>query len=188
MVLLALAFAVSLLSAAPATAQWSDLERWLDGSQPISLGVDTSRFRMAILGARPVIGSDEQSQDNTPYRLIDPDLRGTAVSLDLKLRSPSWAGALGTSALEPYLLFGPTLYLSDADTPRIGLPAARDANSMSLGVNVGAGLSWRLSRAAELFGSYRFMQSGREGIFRERSSSEGDFAGHDVLYGISVRF
>ena len=60
---------------------------------------------------------------------------------------------------------------------------------MSLGVSVGAGLSWRLSRDAELFGSYRFMQSAREGLFsRERPSSEADFAGHDLLYGISVRF
>ena len=186
---LALALGASLLSAAPALAQWSDVERWLNGSQPLSLGVDTSRFRIAVLGARPVIATDDQPQDNTPYRLIDPELRGTAVSLDLKLRWPSWAGALGTSALEPYLTFGPTVYLSDSDNQRIGLPASRESNSMSLGVNVGAGLSWRLTRDAELFGSYRFMQSGREGLFsRDRSSSEADFAGHDVLYGISVRF
>ena len=186
---LALVLAVSLLSATPAHAEWSDVERWLDSSQPVSLGVDTSRFRIAILGARPVIGTEEQTQDNTPYRLIDPDLRGTAVSLDLKLRWASWAGALGAGALEPYLVFGPTLYLSDSDNPRIGLSASRDGNSMSLGVNVGAGLSWRLSRDTEFFGSYRFMQSAREGVFsRDRSSSEADFAGHDVLYGISVRF
>ena len=59
----------------------------------------------------------------------------------------------------------------------------------SCGVNVGAGLSWRLSRDTALFGSYRFMQSAREGILSHGDrSSESDFAGHDVLYGISVRF
>lgn len=188
--LLALALAVSMAVAAPASAQWSDVERWLNGSQPISLAVDTSRFRIATLGARPVIATDDQSQDNAPYRLIDPELRGTAVSMDLKLRWPSWAGGVfGAAPLEPYLSFGPTLYLSDSDSPRAGLAPSRDGGSMSLGVNVGAGLSWRVSRDSELFGSYRFMQSGRDGPFsRERSASEADFAGHDVLYGISVRF
>ncbi|PYM93840.1 MAG: hypothetical protein DME04_09845 [Candidatus Rokuibacteriota bacterium] len=186
---LALALAVSLGSSAPAVAQWSELDRWLNGSQPVSLGVDTSRFRISVLGARPVIATAEQPQDSTPYRLIDPELRGTAVSVDLKLRWPSGAGAFGTSALEPYLLFGPTLYLSDSDGQRLGLPPSREGSSMSLGVNVGAGLSWRLSKDAELFGSYRFMQSGREGLLsRDRSPSDTDFAGHDVLYGISVRF
>ena len=185
---LALMLGASLLSAAPALAQWSDIERWLNGSEPISLGVDTSRFRIAVLGARSVIAGDEPTQDSAPYRLIDPELRGTAVSLDLKLRWPSWAGALGPSSLEPYLVFGPTLYLSEADNQRIGLALPREISSMTLGVNVGAGLSWRLSRDAELFGSYRFMQSGREGFFSRDRSSEADFAGHDVLYGISVRF
>src|SRR2546422_622279 len=142
--LVALALAVSMASAAPAFAQWSDVERWLSGSPPISLGVDTSRFRIAILGAKPVIATDEPSQDNAPYRLIDPELRGTAVSLDLKLRWPSWGGAFGTSSLEPYLSFGPTLYLSDSESQRVGLSSSRADNSVSLGVNVGAGLSWRL--------------------------------------------
>src|SRR6267142_958630 len=67
----ALALALSLLSAAPALSQWSDVERWLNGSQPISLGVDTSRFRIAVLGARSVIAGDEPTPDSAPYRLID---------------------------------------------------------------------------------------------------------------------
>src|SRR5437899_2878081 len=54
----------------------------------------------------------------------------------------------------------------------------------------GAGLSWRFTRNAELFGGYRFMQFGRDSLSHgDRStSSDTELTGHDVLYGISVRF
>ena len=181
------ALALLLVDATPGPAEWSDIGRWFDGSQPFTLGVESSRFRVSNLGARPVISVDDASPGSTPYRIIDTDLRGSGVSLDLKLRWPTVTstGASGFGTVEPYLSLGPMLVAAGSDG---GLRVSQ-AGSMSLGLSMGAGLSWRFAPNAALFGGYRFMQYGRDGVFSGGArSSEPDGIGHDVLYGISVRF
>src|SRR4030095_10501218 len=122
-----------------------------------------------------------------PYRIIDTDLRGSGVSLDLKLRWPTAAstGPSGFGALEPCLWFGPVLVAAGSDGARVS-----QSGAMSLGLSMGAGLSWRFARNAELFGGYRFMQYGRDSMFSrgDRSSSDPGGMGHAVLSGTSVRF
>ena len=181
------ALALLMVDATPGAAQWAELGRWFDGSQAFTLGVESSRFRVSNLGARPVISVDDTNPGNPPYRIIDTDLRGSGVSLDLKLRWPtaSTTGASGFGPVEPYLSFGPMLVAAGSEGLRVS-----QAGPMSLGLSMGAGLSWRFAKNAELFGGYRFMQYGRDGGFSrgERSSSDPDGIGHDVLYGISVRF
>lgn len=185
--LVPVALALLLVDATPGAAQWSDIGRWFNGSQAFMLGVESSHFRVSSLGARQVVSIDDVDPGNSPYRIIDTDLRGTGVSLDLKLRWPSAGstGAAGLGAVEPYLSFGPMLIAPDSEGFRAG-----QSGSMSLGLSMGAGLSWRFARNAELFGGYRFMQYGHDSVFSrgERSSSDPDGIGHDVLYGISVRF
>jgi opacity protein-like surface antigen len=191
---LAVALSAVSLAVSPGTsdAQGPEIERWLDGSQPFSLGVDTSRFRVSTLGTRPVIGTEDTALSSAPYRLVDADLFGTAVSFDLKLRWPmssgSGAGVLGS--LAPYLSFGPTVLFPGAESfSRPGQPGGRAEGPMAIGLSWGAGLSWRFTRNAELFGGYRFMQFGRDSLSHgERGPSDTELTGHDVLYGISVRF
>ncbi len=181
--LVPVALALLMVGAAPGAAEWPEIGRWFDGSQAFTLGVESSRFRVSTLGARPAISVDDANPGNPPYRIIDTDLRGSGVSLDLKLRWPT-VSTTGTSgffaAVEPYLSFGPMLVAAGSEGLRVG-----QAGAMSLGLSMGAGLSWRFTRNAELFGGYRFMQYGRDS--RERSS-DPEGIGHDVLYGISVRF
>jgi opacity protein-like surface antigen len=178
--------ALLLLSARPGLAQWAELERWLDGSQPLTFGLDTTHYRVTSDGTKPVIGAEDPTYGQVPYRLVDPDLHGTAISFDLKLRWPSSAGTIG--GVEPYLSFGPSLLLMDADLgPRPAALVPRSDGAIALGLSWGAGLSWRLSRNAELFGGYRFMQYGREGVL-SHGEHDADLVGHDVLYGVSVRF
>jgi len=163
-----------------------EIERWLDGSQPFSLGVDTQRFRVSS-GARPVIGTEDPLLSGGQYRLLDSDLLGTAVSFDLTLRWPRSSSSSALGPLEPYLSFGPTLLLPGVEgVSRPGPVGARGDGPMALGLSWGAGLSWRLSRSTELYGGYRFLQFGRENLSHDRAESE--LTGHDVLYGISVRF
>jgi hypothetical protein len=193
LLLLVLPLVVQMMDADPGLAQWLVEERVILGSDVVTFGLETSRFRVSVLGTKSVIATDDQLYDSLPYRLIDSDLRGTAVSFDLKLRWPSSSapGTSGVGPVEPYLSFGPTLFASGFDTtPRLGQPGRRPDGSLSLGLHWGAGLSWRLSRNAELFGGYRFVQSSRENALPhgERSSSETDLIGHDVLYGLSIRF
>jgi len=178
-------------SAVSTCAQGPEVERRPDGSQPFSLGVDTSRFRVSTLGPRPVIGTEDSALSNAPYRLIDADLFGTAMSFDLKLRWPSTSGTSAFGSPAPYLSFGPTVLVPGAEGVARSAPSgSRTDSPMAFGLSWGAGLSWRLSRNAELFGGYRFMQFGRDSLSHgERStSSDTELTGHDVLYGISVRF
>jgi opacity protein-like surface antigen len=182
------ALALLLTSASSAVAQWAELERWLDGSQPLTFGLDTGRYRVTTFGAKPVIGAEDPSYGQGPFRLVDPDLHGTALSLDLKLRWPSSASAGTIGGVEPYLSVGPSLLLMGSDLgPRPAALTPRSDGAMAIGLSWGAGLSWRLSRNAELFGGYRFMQYGREGVL-SHGERDADLIGHDVLYGISVRF
>jgi hypothetical protein len=167
-------------------AQGSEIERWLDGSQPFSLGVDTQRFRV-LSGARPVIGTEDPLLSGGQYRLLDSDVLGTALSFDLTLRWPRSSGSSGLGPLEPYLSFGPTLLMPGVEgVSRPGPAGARNDGPMAFGLSWGAGLSWRLSRNTELYGGYRFLQFGRENLSHDRT--ENELTGHDVLYGISVRF
>ena len=174
---------------ASGSAQNPEVDRWLDGSLPLSLGFDTARFRVTTLGSRAVIGTEDPSVGTAPYRLLDQDLLGTAISLGLKLRWPT-TGASTLGALAPYLSVGPTVLLPGDDALRSGQPGGRSESSMALGLSWGAGLSWRFARNAELFGSYRFLQFGRDSLSHGDRTvpSETELTGHDVLYGISIRF
>ena len=183
--LLPFVLALLMVDATPGAAQWPELGHWFDSSQPFALGVESSRFRISNLG-RPLISADDANPGNASYRIIDTDLRGSGVSLDLKLRWPSATSTStsGFGTVEPYLSFGPMLVAAGSEGLRV-----TQAGAMSLGLSMGAGLSWRFARNAELFGGYRFMQYGRESMFSGGArSSDPDGIGHDVLYGISVRF
>lgn len=163
----------------------------VDSSQPFSLGVDATRFRVWTLRPRPLIGTEDPALSNAPYRLIDAELFGTAVSFDLKLRWPAASGASAVGSFAPYLSFGPTVLFPGAEgVPRSAQPGSRTDGPVAVGLSWGAGLSWRFARNAELFGGYRFLQFGRDSVSHgERStSSDSELTGHDVLYGISVRF
>jgi opacity protein-like surface antigen len=185
--LTAVVLAVSPVSSA---AQGAEVEHRVDTAQPFSLGVDTSRFRVSTLGPRALIGTEDPSLSNAPYRLIDAELFGTAVSFDLKLRWPSTTEGSTLGSLAPYLSVGPTVLFPGAEgVARSALPGPRSDGPMAIGLSWGAGLSWRFARNAALFGGYRFMQFGRDSLSHlERSTSDTELTGHDVLYGISVRF
>jgi len=185
------ALALLMIDATPGAAEWPEIGHWFDGSQPFSLGVESSRFRVSNLGTRPVISVDDANPPNPTYRIIDTDLRGSGVSLDLKLRWPSSSssGTSTTGSLAPYLSFGPTFLVPGAEgVVRPGQPTGSNG-PMALGLSWGAGLSWRFARNAELFGSYRFMQFGRDSLSHsDRPFSDSELTGHDFLYGINLRF
>src|SRR5207249_10015108 len=132
---LTLAFLV--FDAAPGSAQWPEVERWLDGSQPVTLGLGTSRFRVSALGTKPVIAIEDPSYGGVPYRLIDSDLYGRAISFDLKLRWPSSSatGTSGLGAVEPYFSFVPTLFVGGfVKALRLGQTGSRSVGAQTTGL------------------------------------------------------
>src|SRR5262249_57334660 len=89
---------------------------------------------------------------NAPYKLIDADLFGTAVSFDLKLRWPAASAVSTLGSLAPYLSFGPTvLFPGGENAARVAQPGSRNDGPMAIGLSWGAGLSWRVPRNAGLF-------------------------------------
>src|SRR5262249_61210356 len=87
------------------------------------------------------------------------------VCVALKLRPPAPSAASALGSLAPYLSFGPTvLFPGGENAARVAQPGSRNDGPMAIGLSWGAGLSWRFTRNAELFGGYRFMQFWRAGL------------------------
>lgn len=121
------------------------------------------------------------------YRLGDSDLPRSDVGLDLRLRWPSWTGALEPrlSPLRPYLSFGPALSRALGQDPMPAsraTSAARADTGLPVGMRGAVGLTWQLAPDASLYGEYRLTQ---DRAFGRRHGGE---AGADLFYGFSLRF
>ena len=156
---------------------------------PVGVGLNVAPLRQKI--------ADDPTMDRTVatslYRLIDTDIRTTAIGLDLKLRWPSFgARESASSPLQPYVSVGPALLVSRGDEAgwlNTGLLNRQPLHSdvgMSVGMKSALGLTWQLTKDASLFGEYRLIQDrfglpGRAGADRDHSSA-------DLFYGFSLRF
>ena len=121
--------------------------------------------------------------DVGPYRLFEPS---TAVGLDLRLRWPTPLTTGETSAVEPYLSVGPTLFVTDPDLlARMADPRAD--TTLGLGVRAGAGMTWTLDPHALLYGEYHLTRGASERLL-PLGRSATDVSGFDLLYGVRLRF
>jgi hypothetical protein len=110
---------------------------------------------------------------------------GKALSFDVRLR---WPGSDGAGPLEPYLSFGPALFLVEPDYAGLLLGTRTDP-SVRVGAKAGAGLNWRLGRDVTLFGAYELTTSADGGSSsRVRAGSDPSAGGYDFTYGIRFRF
>lgn len=112
--------------------------------------------------------------------LREPEPRSGVISFDIKLR---WPGAEPTSPLEPYLVFGPALFV-DRPPEAAGFVGVPADPVLRLGARAGAGFNWRLSRDASLFGSYDVTTTD---VGAKAPSSTGS-TGYDILYGVRFRY
>jgi hypothetical protein len=119
--------------------------------------------------------------------LADLEADSRALSLDIKLR---WPGA-EARPLEPYLVFGPALFLERPyDIASLGLAGIPSDPVLRLGARAGAGFNWRLGKDTTVFGAYDLSTTdlgalGASGA-REPAMSGGD--GFDILYGVRFRY
>jgi hypothetical protein len=178
--------------APPASSSFDvKLHYWLDPAQSLGLGLDVARIQQSV-SAR-VVSPLRVAEPSVLSRVIDPSPNIETVSLGLQLRWPTLTGEVTQtpSALEPYVSIGPTLFVArPAHAFTLGLLPSQQEVSMAVGVLGSAGLSWRLSENASLFGEYRFMDSGttKVGPFGGTGPFMRDADQSDLLYGISVRF
>src|SRR5262245_56661683 len=111
--------------------------------------------------------------DVGPYRLLEPS---TSVGCDLRVRWPSPPTLGDLSALQPYVLFGPTFFMTDPDTD----------TTYGLGVRAGAGVTWSLDPNSTLYGEYHVTRGGERLLPLGRSTT--DVSGFDLTYGVRVKF
>jgi len=121
--------------------------------------------------------------DVSPYRLLEPS---TSVGFDLRLRWPSPAPLGDLSTLQPYLLVGPTFFMTDPDHITRTLDPRADT-TYGVGLRAGAGLNVTLDPNSTLYGEYHVTRGGAERLL-PLGRSATDVSGFDLMYGVRVRF
>jgi hypothetical protein len=143
-------------------------------------------FGVSPLGVQlpaPPVGVGGQGRDAGAAAALEAE--GKALSLDVRLR---WPGADETGSLEPYLSFGPALFLVEPDYAGLLLGTRTDP-SVRVGAKAGAGLNWRLGRDVTLFGAYELTTAADGGLSSGvRAGSDPSAGGYDFVYGIRFRF
>src|ERR687891_366827 len=124
----------------------------VDLGSVLSVGFGVSPLGVQ-LSALPV-GVSGQGRDTGPPTALEAE--GKALSFDVRLR---WPGADGAGPLEPYLSFGPALFLVEPDY------------------------------AGPLFGAYELTTAADGGLSSGvRAGSDPSAGGYDFTYGIRFRF
>jgi hypothetical protein len=161
------------------------LGRWLDAES--SLGLDVAPFR-PDLGLAP-LGGGIVAGPGTPYRLIDTTLHGTAIALDLKLTWPSRVEPSAPGLLQPYVSFGPAVFVGERHPVPNPLATPSDV-TMRVGLKAGAGLTWQVDRRAAFFGEYRVTRGMEDSLLSigGRNGPGAGVSGYDLLYGLRFKF
>jgi hypothetical protein len=162
---------VLLLLAWPATTRAgstsdSTPDRLTEVGPGIHLGLGVAPLRWEVVPPPLALGAD-------------PDVQSTALSFDVKL---TWPGA-ERSILEPYLAFGPALFVVEPDYVSRMLGTHVDP-AFRLGAKAGAGLNWRLGKDATLFGAYE-VTTPSPGA---RAPADSGIGGYDFTYGLRLRY
>jgi hypothetical protein len=150
----------------------STFEHLADVGSGISLGLGVAPLRWE-LAPSPLAAPTELES------------RGAAMSFDVKLR---WPGA-ETSFVQPYVEFGPTLFVVEPDYVSRMLGTRVDP-TLRLGAKAGAGLNFRLGKDAAFFGAYELSTAGRGTLapLGAKSGADPDLGGFDFTYGLRLRY
>ena len=152
---------------------------------------DVARIQHAL--SAKVVSPVRLAERSVLARVVDPSPDVETLSLGLNLRWPSLTDEESRTprVVEPYVSIGPTFFVSrPLNAFTLGLLPSQQDVAMAVGVLGSAGLSWRFSENASLFGEYRFMDSSttKFGPFGGGAPLGRDADKSDLLYGISVRF
>jgi hypothetical protein len=158
----------------------SILEHLLDAGPAFSVGFGVSPLRWSLA---PVV-STPGAQIGESGRIVDLDSQGTVTSFDIKLR---WPGAELIPALEPYLAFGPAVFVVEPDY--VGrLLGTRVDPAYRLGAKAAAGVNWRLGKDTALFGEYELTTARPGALPATGGPGDGGISGFDFTYGLRLRY
>jgi opacity protein-like surface antigen len=165
---------------------------WLEAAPWYGIGLDVFRFNANI---------PTQTENSTivgasgPATLGAIDIAVTAIALDLvRLRYPLMASAeYSKGRLQPYVTAGPALFRIKATNKANGELSTQPGADSATGYKLGAGLSWQLTRAAAIFGEYRYTHVRAEPVVDSALSSlrvplQFDLNTHHLVAGASFSF
>jgi hypothetical protein len=115
---------------------------------------------------------------------VQEDEAGTVVSFGLSL---AWPGATRTSAVVPYVTLGPALFVVEPDSAG-RLAGTRVDPTVQLGARAGAGINWRLTPRATLFGGYELTTTTPGSLTSPGTKLPGGsgVTGHDFTGGLKL--
>jgi opacity protein-like surface antigen len=96
--------------------------------------------------------------------------------------------------VQPYFSVGPAVFLTKISDTANATPANQSENDTTLGVKVGAGLNFHVTKALSLFGEYRFTHFNTEGTFQDttpppsQETVSTDVNTHHFVGGIAYHF
>ena len=165
---------------------------WLDAAPWYGIGLDVFRFNADV----PTQTVDTTISGVTaPATLQAIDFSVIAVAFDVvRLRDPFLASPeYSNGRLQPYVTAGPALFRIRGTNTTNGELTTRPATDSSWGYKLGTGLSWQLTRAAAIFGEYRYTHFRAEPVFDSALSSlrvpmRFDLNTHHLVAGVSFRF
>jgi opacity protein-like surface antigen len=167
---------------------------WLEGADFLGFGIDVFYFRAKApsqsvpvrIGGGPTVPG-LAAFDYMPVVGIGFDV--------LRLRLPLVkSDEFPHGQLQPYVSAGPALFITQLKGSDAFDPPGQRKTDTAVGVKVGAGMAFLLSRSVALFGEYRFTHFKAEHSFQDGTpppSTETFTATlntHHVVGGISFRF
>ena len=128
------------------------------------------------------------------WRKTSVDVIGVGFDV-LRLRLPLLkSDQFRHGRLQPYVTAGPALFFTKIKDTDSFAPNNQSKNDTSVGVKVGAGLAFHLTKAIALFGEYRFTHFKADATFTDttpppsQETVKATFDTHHAIGGISFRF
>jgi opacity protein-like surface antigen len=132
---------------------------WLESLPYVGFALDTSYY----------FGPDQREQDSltdlcitgigcstAPEHIKKFDNNMTAIALDVMLRYPLLVSAQFTKGrLQPYLAVGPALFVASLKDTGNFIPEGQSSTSTSVGLQIGAGLTFLFTNRIGAFVEYR---------------------------------
>ncbi|MFQ5899159.1 MAG: outer membrane protein [Candidatus Methylomirabilia bacterium] len=163
---------------------------WLNVAPFLGLALDVFQYRPDI---NPQTATVTVLGSSFPFPLAHSDIVIRTISFDLMLRGPSLKSSRLTKGhFRPYLTVGPAIFIATVDdTTNFGPPSNQSDTDVSVGVKVGAGLSWQFHKNVAVFAESRFTHFRPKVKFRDpggETTVETDLNTHHLLTGFSFRF
>ncbi|MEO8341735.1 MAG: outer membrane beta-barrel protein [Nitrospirota bacterium] len=162
---------------------------WFDRLPWLGVGIDVFHFQPTVGGGQTVEVTGQGLNTLATLQTINFSVIGVGLDV-VRLRLPLFQSEnFPHGRLQPYVTGGPAFFRTRLkDTTNLGPPANQSTTDTSLGLKVGAGVSYQFTELIGLFGEYRFTH------FQAQHALEGPvvltetFNTHHMIGGLSFRF